>query len=120
MKDIDKDKIHNYKIPENYFENLEKDVLNKTVEASSGASIVKLMRPWMAVAASVALLAVIFFGWHDISLEGSVAEYENGQNDYLAEVEDELFTALDIEGLDDDETLSDLADFLVELQDFEN
>ena len=110
--------MHNYKVPENYFEDLEKNILSKTVEASSGATIVKLMKPWLAVAASIALIAVIFFGWHDLSPQGTVATNTTDQNDYLAEVEDELFTALDIEGSDDDETLSDLADFLVELEDF--
>ncbi len=121
MKNSEEHIKKNFSIPSNYFEKLEDEVISKTVEAkSTQAKTRRMWKPWMSIAASITLLAVVSFGWFRLGNSNTFADHVATETDYLAGVEDELFTALLSEEETEDATLSELADFLTELEEFEN
>ena len=63
MKELNDIKKQNpFKVPENYFENLSERIMSQTSATEAGIpkkSIVRRLRPFLAMAASVALFALI-------------------------------------------------------------
>jgi len=121
MKNSEENIKKNFRVPTDYFQKLEEEVISKTVEASPiQAKTRRLWQPWMTIAASIVLLAVVSFGWMQFGNSNTFADHVTAETDYLAGVEDELFAALLSEETTKDATLIDLANFLTELEEFEN
>ena len=121
MEHNDSNIKRNFSIPDNYFEQLEQEILTKTVNQKRRHTFpLMALRPWMKIAASIILLSVIGFGVTQYNSIDETSQTITSAEDAL-NINDELFTALllDEDIPTEDETLSDLADFLIELDEFE-
>ena len=115
---IDKNK---FKVPTSYFDDLEQTIYNKTIDAPrQRTSIIQFVKPWMGVAASVVMLALATFLWFSKPESNQMTASADGTEQLAyAELDDMLYDELFAEADDDHETLNDLADFLLELEDME-
>ncbi len=115
-QNIDKNK---FKIPENYFAELEANVISKTINTpSENRSRLRILRPYFAVAASICLLGLIWFLLAKPIPVNYTAEAKSEPTEQLAELDAALYESLLTIGDSGDETLEAIADFLIELEDF--
>ncbi len=110
---IDKNK---FSIPDGYFDEMESAVLSKTVEATH-TSRSHLGRYWMQIAAGLIGLAAVVFLWKSASHNPILTTSNSEPALYLADIETELFQEL-FSTTSDRETLDELADFIIELEEF--
>lgn len=97
MKEINKDMKRNpFKVPENYFEELEGRILLATSEKPVAAKVrgIAMIRPWLSLAAIIAGVAVLTMAVLHFTEKGNVTA--NGSNTAYADVPQFLIDGIDM------------------------
>jgi hypothetical protein len=112
----------NFRIPDDYFNQMEREVLAKTVGQKKHRTIsFQHVRPWMKIAASILMISIVGFGVVQFNSSTTIDTQQLANEDIMTNMDEELFTAMlfEEEAPVADETLTDLADFLIELEEFD-
>ena len=113
----------NYRTPDNYFDSLEESILSRTVNApKENKTVFKLGNKWMSWAAGFVIICGLALTGLWISQDTKLTADTASETDYLVGMEDDLFSMLIIEKMPqesaEEETLADMADFLIELEQY--